>query len=114
MLGAAPLQHAAGAPRGSRAGECYSAAPCGAAALGRPAALPLPPSATPPLCHCVPATLPPNCLPLPSPLPQVGGIVIVHAKQQYFLLEDAQEMLVGAGLCNRWVLAAEVGRPSSR
>ncbi|KAI7836928.1 hypothetical protein COHA_009260 [Chlorella ohadii] len=26
----------------------------------------------------------------------VGGIVFVHAKQQYFLLEDVQEMLVGA------------------
>lgn len=27
----------------------------------------------------------------------MGGIVIVHAKQEGFLLEDAQEMLVGAG-----------------
>lgn len=28
----------------------------------------------------------------------VGGIVIVHARQQVYLLEDAQEMLVGAAL----------------
>lgn len=27
----------------------------------------------------------------------MGGIVIVHARQEGFLLEDAQEMLVGAG-----------------
>jgi hypothetical protein len=29
----------------------------------------------------------------------VGGIVIVHARQQVYLLEDAQETLVGAGGC---------------
>ena len=29
----------------------------------------------------------------------VGGIVLVHAKQQLYLLEDAQEMLVSGEQC---------------
>lgn len=45
----------------------------------------------------------------------VGGIVIVHARQQVYLLEDAQEMLVGPR-CACWVRACcqLLARPGSQ
>ncbi len=74
---------------------CWTCRHGGAAAATRPA-LPVAARATinpnSPFRRCLTASL---ALPL-LPAIQVGGIVFVHAKQQYFLLEDVQEMLVGA------------------
>ena len=88
---------------GAGAAGAWRSAAAGRRPLGA-ASLPLPPPPSPPCSNKIMDPEVPQALRLQAIL--VGGIVIVHAKQQGFLLEDAQEMLVRPAAAGCWPGAA--------